>query len=387
MASLTTLSFAHPVVKSYDRAALTLAGAAALAARHRLLAADRPAFLLFTCLRVEIAWQGEARDADETLRLIYGEVVVPPSGTIRRDEAAFIHLCRVAAGLDSPMTGEREVLSQFRKAVSNFHLADSRRDGLSQILDQAVGVARAGRRQLGDEPGGSLAAVAASEAARFDRVAILGSGVMAKAAAVQLTNCDLTIFARSRGPVAGHVALPWERATEALADFPVVISTVPGKTPLFPEGVVGRTIAGRIDPLLLIDLSMPPGFAPFSPDGPVRYMGVDEVASSVNGGPAIEVEETVAAAARAAWLRIATAERVGEVVAAIVGHADRAVREEVRRFLKRLSAGGDPEPVITQLAHTVARRILHPTIAYVGSTERGSDAVELFAEAYGVDDV
>ncbi len=387
MASLTTLSFAHPVAKSDDRAALTLAGTEATAVRHLLIDAGRRVFLLFTCLRVEIAWQGGADDVDEILRLIYGEIVVPSSGTIRGDEAAFLHLCRVAAGLDSPMTGEREVLSQFRKAVSNFHQADPQRDGLSQILDQAVGVARAGRRRLGNAPHGSLASVAASAASRFARVAILGSGAMAKAAAMQLPDSDITVFARSGEPVAGRVPIPWDRAAEALAEFPVVISTVPGTEPLFSEGVVAKSIAGRIDPLFLIDLSMPPGFEPFSPSDSVRYMGVDEVASIVDHRPAIEVEETVAAAARAAWLRLAAAERVGAVVAAILGHADRAVGEEVRRFLKRLPVDGDPEPVLTQLAHTVARRMLHPTVAYVSSTERGSDAVELFAEVFGVDDV
>jgi glutamyl-tRNA reductase len=185
--------------------------------------------------------------------------------------------------------------------------------------------------------------------------------------------------------VAGHQTLPWDSAVEALAEFPVIISTVPAKTPLFPSGLAERTLERRTEPLLLIDQAMPPGFDRPADATLVRYMGVDEVASLVDGSPAVAAEEAVMAAAGTAWLRLAAEDRVGKVIAAIVGHADRAVGEEVQRFAKKLPNGGDPEAVLHQLAHTVARRILHPTISYVGSTERGGEAAELFAEAFGVD--
>jgi glutamyl-tRNA reductase len=70
----------------------------------------------------------------------------------------------------------------------------------------------------------------------------------------------------------------------------------------------------------------------------------------------------------------------------MVGQAEAAVSEEVERFVKRLETAADPEPLLRQLAHTVARRVLHPSISYVGSAEHGAEAVEMFAEAFGVDD-
>ena len=90
--------------------------------------------------------------------------------------------------------------------------------------------------------------------------------------------------------------------------------------------------------------------------------------------------------AAAAWRRFTTPDRVGMVIGTMVQQAEKAVAEEVARFATRLSQAEDPERVLRQLAHTVARRVLHPPISFISSTERGSEAIEVLAEAFGVDD-
>jgi glutamyl-tRNA reductase len=70
----------------------------------------------------------------------------------------------------------------------------------------------------------------------------------------------------------------------------------------------------------------------------------------------------------------------------MVKQAETAVSEEVSRFTHRLAGAEDPEQILRQLAHTVARRVLHPPISFIGSTERGAQVVDLLAEAFGVDD-
>ncbi|MGH9893239.1 MAG: hypothetical protein ACREA0_14865 [bacterium] len=129
---------------------------------------------------------------------------------------------------------------------------------------------------------------------------------------------------------------------------------------------------------------MPPGFAR-PPGDAVHYLGVDEVASSANSGPAAEAEEKVAREAATAWRRLVSPGRAGSVIAGMVDQAERAVTEEVARFASRLAGAGNPERVLRQLAHTVARRVLHAPISFISSTERG-DAVEVLAEAFGLED-
>jgi glutamyl-tRNA reductase len=209
---------------------------------------------------------------------------------------------------------------------------------------------------------------------------------MARAAAQQLDGVEVTIFARQSGIVAGHRTLAWEAASEALATYPAVISTVPGKVQLFADDLIAHSFARRSEPLLLIDLGMPPGFDRPQMGDSIRYLGVDEIASSVDPRPSAEAEESIARGAAATWRRLTSPDRVGVVIAALVAQAETAVAEEVARFSNRLLEAEDPERVLKQLARTVARRVLHPPISFISSREGGSEAVEVLAEAFGVDD-
>lgn len=386
MLPLTSLSFAYPTVGSDHRAQLSLPGTVLHHAHRRLTASGYDVFLLSTCLRVEIAWAAAPEAKSDVLACLYGDGSLSDLGVVRTDETAFVHLCRVAAGLDSPLVGEPEVLGQFRHALSVYHGATAGSGSLRRSLEAAVGIGRTARRQLSDAPRGSLAALAAKAAATFPRVAILGAGAMARAAAEQLDGVEVTIFARRSGQIGGRETLPWDSAPEALATHPVVISTVPGKVPLFADAAIGGAFAGRNEPLLLIDLGMPPGFARPEAGDSVSYVGVDELASSVNARPSAESEESVSRGAAAAWRRLSAPDRVGRVIAAMFEQADVAVSEEVQRFANRLPMAADPERVLRQLAHTVARRVLHLPISFLSSTDRGVKAVEVLAEAFGIDD-
>ena len=386
MLRLTSLSFAHPTVVSDRRAQLSLPGPVLDDAHGRLLSNGDHVFLLSTCLRVEIAWAGGLETSSDLLACLYGDGSLSELGVLRSGEAAFVHLCRVAAGLDSPLIGEPEVLGQFRHAVSVWRDVSPDPGILGRVLEAAIGIGRATRRLLGDAPRGSLAAVAAREAAPFGRVAILGAGAMARAAAEQLDGAEVTIFARRPTNVAGRESLAWDGVAKALATYPVVISTVPGKAPLLSDEALAGAFASRTEPLTLIDLAMPPGFSRPDPRGPIRYLGVDEVASSIGARPSAESEESVLNGAVAAWRRLTAPDRVGRVIALMVEQADDAVDEEVGRFASRLQQAEDPDQVMRQLAHTIARRILHPPISFLSTTERGVGSVEVLAEAFGIDD-
>ena len=362
MPRLTSLSFAHPAVPAERRAEIA----------RSVNADSQPAFTLTTCLRIEMAWVG---DSDEAA-LGTG---ISADGRYRADEEAFQHLCRVAAGLESPLVGEPEVLGQFRKALALYRQSSFQDASLVRTLDATVGVGRRIRRLLGEEPRGSLAAVAARTAQPYERVAILGSGAMARATLAGLDGKVVQVFARRSVQVGNRQALPWNQAVAALRTFPAVISTYPGKAPI-AEGFK-RALGERTTPLLLVDLGMPPAFAPG--DDLVRYVGIDELAAAADGRPARTVDETLKEDARKTWRRLETPARTSEVIAAMTAVADRAADEEVVRFAQRLRSAADPEPVLRQLAHTVARRVLHSPISYLGSTDL--DAVEVLAEAFGVD--
>ena len=383
---LTGLSYAHPAVAADRRAPLSFAAGSYHDAQRRVAADGHRVFLLSTCLRVEIVWAGGPEVAPHLLTSLYGDHSMSGLAVLRTDRDLFLHLCRIAAGLESPVVGETEVLSQFRQAVAGITQPSDGGGDLARILESAVGVGRSTRRFLGPAPLGSLATLAAEAVASAPRVAILGGGVMARAAAQHLSDAEVSVFARRPGVIAGGSAHPWERVPHALATYPAVISTVPGGQTLFSEQVIVQALARRSQPLLLVDLGMPPAFSRPTETGQLSYLGVDDLAESVGGLRPPEAEQALITEADDAWRRITAPDRVGSIINAMVDQAERAVDEEVRRFANRLAVSDDPESVLRQLAHTVARRVLHRPISFVGSKAGGPDAIEAVAEAFGVDD-
>jgi glutamyl-tRNA reductase len=383
---LTGLSYAHPTVAADRRAPLSFEEGSYHRARARVAASGHQVFLLSTCLRVEIVWVGGPELAPDLLTSLYGDHSMSELAVIRTDQEVFLHLCRIAAGLESPLVGETEVLSQFRRAVAGFNQSSDRREGLARILESAIGVGRSTRRFLDPAPHGSLASVAARAVAPAERVAILGGGAMARAAALHLAGAEVSIFTRRPGVIAGNPSSPWEEVPEALATYPAVISTVPGGQGVLSEPVILEAFARRSQPLRLVDLGMPPAFGRRGETDQVSYLGVDDLAGAVGGLLPVEAEQALASEADLAWRGLTTPDRVGSIINAMVDQAERAVEDEVRRFANRLRGAEDPEAVLQQLAHTVARRILHLPISFVGSKARGPEAIEAVAEAFGVDD-
>ena len=214
MPRLTSLSFAHPAVLSDRRAPLSLPGTVLHHTLGRLHSQGHQVFFLSTCLRVEMAWAAGPETASDVLACLYGNGSLLDLAAVRSDQTAFLHLCRIAAGLDSPLVGEPEVLGQFRHAVSVCQQVYGSLGGLGRVLEAAIGIGRNTRRLLGDAPRGSLAALAVKAAEPFGRVAILGAGAMARAAAERLNGVDVTIFARRPGTVAGRETHPLGKGTQ-----------------------------------------------------------------------------------------------------------------------------------------------------------------------------
>lgn len=386
MPTLTSLSFAHPDVPSWERSGLALTGSQLGPARKELATRGRDPFFLATCLRVEIVYPGDSGEAGGVLTALYGNDSMSNLGVVRHDDGAFLHLCRIAAGLESPLVGEPEVLAQFRCAAAAYQEAASAPNALSRTLKSAVGVGRAARRRLGRSDAGSLGSVAAQLAATRESVAVLGSGAMARAVVRSLGPAAGEVYARSPGVVEGREISDWEGALNALARYAAVVSTVPGQTPLFTDQAVRRVLASRSDPLLLVDLAMPPGFERYRDEPGLAYRGIDNVASSVVSDRRVDLDEMVLTEASAAWARIGADDRTRSVISSIVQRAEQAVDEEVKRFAGRIAAADDPEPALRQLAQTVARRVLHGPISYLGSAAGGFEAANVFAEAFGLDD-
>jgi len=145
--------------------------------------------LLDTCHRAELYGFGTAPDLGASMRLVTGTDAVK-------------HLMRVAAGLDSAIVGEDEVLHQVRSALSIALAAKDLDSRLQRLFETAIAAgrrARAGRTAVG----GSLAQRAVAWLRQRSplggqRVLVAGAGRMGSALANSAVRSGASVVIASR---------------------------------------------------------------------------------------------------------------------------------------------------------------------------------------------
>lgn len=379
---LSSMSLAYPAVGGAARAELT----------RRLLASGptEDVFVLSTCLRIELAVSGGSEDLNRALEEVFGADAPLEEGTRRTGDEAAQHLFRVAAGLESPILGEQEILTQFRQAVIAGEEVGTIRGLFAKLLETAVSTGRQARDLLPGSPHASMAAVAAQMVGGHDRVAVLGSGLMSTAVVMGLFGLpvppEVVVVARAPEKVSieGIEVWPFERAGEALASFSAVVSATSAKRRPISDEDLEVALRDRKDRLMLVDMAMPPDFA-CPPDAPVDYVDIDLLARMADRRTRSEdADEMVAIAATEAYRRVTDHHALGPVIGGLTRTADDVVERTVDRFAGRLSVESDRE-VLRQTAHTVARTLLSDAIEYLRSADRPDEAVDIIADAFGIE--
>ena len=377
---LSGISFAYPGVAAEARATIARA----------LTSAPSPpsgTFVLATCLRAEVVVHGDRATLDGVLTGLFGSVPELPGAVVRSGGEATAHLFRVAAGLESPVRGEVEILTQFRQAVRAAKNGGGIDGGFSKLLETAVASAREARAVLPTSPHDSIAAVAAQVTGCPERVAVLGNGAMAAAVVEAMRSLPappaVTVVARTTGAgvIPGVEEWALDRAGEALATFPVVVSATSAKRRLLPDAELAAAVSTRATPLLIIDMAMPPDFAPPAGGAWVRYVGIDDLAALAGRRHhGDEASDLVAKRAEAAYARFSGQHRVGSVIERMVTDADEVVAGTVARFAGRLH-DRDDEAVLRQVAHTVSRTLLAGPLGYLNRSRSAAD-VDIIAAAF-----
>jgi glutamyl-tRNA reductase len=381
---LSAASFSYPQHDSLIRAEIA----------RRVLTGDpvERGFVLSTCLRVELVVPGPESRLRQALTSLLGDAAIPVPPLIRCGQPAVTHLFRIAAGLESPILGEQEILTQFRQSLLEAESSGQVGGLLARLLESAVSVGRQARELLPPSPHNSMAAVAAQAVGTADRVAVLGSGIMATAVLDGLMLLpappQVTVVARNPEKVAnqpGIDVLAFEHAHRVIEEFPAVVSATSAKHRLIDDHSLADAVARRTMPLLLIDMAMPPDFRP-SPSDAISYLAIDDLARMADRRPrSDQADAFVESAAADAYRQYREHHEVGPLIGGLMTSADAIVDDTVRRFSGRL---GDPsdEAVLRQTAHTVARTLLAGPVSYLRTGEKSSEAVDVIADAFGVTD-
>jgi glutamyl-tRNA reductase len=398
---------------SHRSAELDLRGTVAFdEARRRCLLANlkeagaAEAAVIATCNRTEIYAAGpEPAVVDSLARAELADVAgveiarLDPALYHLRDDVAALHLCRVAAGLDSLVPGEVEILGQVREALQ----VAEEEGTIGALLYRAFQCALEAGKRVRSETGiaaqnASVASVAA-ELARSrlggleGRSALLiGAGHTSELAALNLMGRglrDVTVSTRTFAAACtlaerlGASAVRFEEVHERLPGADLVVSSTSAPHAVLAADVVRRAVAGRTrEPLLLIDLAVPRDIEPEvrSIEGCVLH-DLDDLKAVVARNVALRQQEAYAAeeicAAQAEQFREWQAARV--VVPSIVRlreHGEALAAEEVARAAAGWPAlDSDERARLEKLGRAIARRLLHEPTVRLREGAAASDGV------------
>ena len=236
--------------------------------------------MLETCNRVEIYGSSETPvTTEEILRCLQrsgGAVEVENAGAFYRydGDACAQHLFRVAAGIDSMVVGETEVLGQVKKAYASARESESAGPLLHRLFQRAFRVAKQVRSSTDITRGAvSVGSVAVDLAVKIFgdlsecSVLILGAGENSERTARALSSrgvTDIRVSNRSLERAEGLArlvrgrAIPFQDWTAQCREIDILISSTAAEEPLLAPDILAPMISGRADrPLFIIDIAVP----------------------------------------------------------------------------------------------------------------------------------
>ncbi len=285
-----------------ERLALAPEKRAALAAALRADPAVSEFCILGTCNRVEI--YAVAADPAAAARLLGTfcrlQSIEPadfaPHAVARSGAEAVGHLFAVAAGLDSQMVGEAEILGQVKDAYAAAQAAGEVGPVLNRVFQKTFQSAKLVRSETAIGEGQvSVATVAVALAEkifgrlRHSQVLIVGAGDIAEKTAKALRSRDAGAIAFTNRTAAraedlarefaGDV-VPFERLGDSLARFDIVVASTSSPDPVLTLPMIYAAMHEHASrPLFLIDLALPRDIAPGAADLPNVFLyNLDDLA-------------------------------------------------------------------------------------------------------------
>jgi glutamyl-tRNA reductase len=253
-------------------------GAAVEALATRASAAE--SVVLSTCNRSEIyvASSDPVQAREELIQFLSEYHGLPPDAFTphlftREDADAARHLFRVAAGLDSIVVGEPQILGQVKDA---FEAAAARRctgPMLSKLFHWSFGVGKRVRTETALGEGAVSVSYAAVALARkiFGKldgrhVLVVGAGEISTLTAQHLRGQgvgDIAITSRTAAHAeelaasVGGRTVPWEGLIRALGGADIVVTATGSQRPIITRAQLETVTGRRKDPLFIIDIAVP----------------------------------------------------------------------------------------------------------------------------------
>ena len=371
---------------------------------------------LATCNRVEIyadvdRFHGSVETVSRLLCERSGQQPedIVPHLYVHYDDGAVSHLFNVAAGLDSMVVGEGQILGQARDALRIGQETGTIGPALNVLFQQALRVGKRAHAETDIDQAAPSLVTAALERATWHvgpvagkRVVVVGAGSMASLAVstvARLGAADVAIANRTDAHAArlaeqygGRVA-PMDDIEAEIAAADVLISCTGAAGLVLSLGQVAAARNHATEPLAVLDLALPHDVDPAVAELPgIELVGLARLAEELHDGETgsdIAAVKDIVAEEISAFLAARRSANVTPTVVALRTMATGVVEAEVERLLSRLP---DLDPQIraeVELSiRRVADKLLHQPTVRVKELANESGAISYaaaLAELFALD--
>ncbi len=395
-AMLTMVGVSHRNAPLAVRERFAIAAEALPDVRHEVAERFGAGAIVATCNRLEFYVPGNHEPAELTSFLCEAVGAGPDVGDRyllpRRDAEAVSHLYAVAAGIDSMVIGESEILGQVRSSFAATVAAGADTALLSRLFHTAIRLGRRARTETAIGHGAlSISSIAAQQARELSAdpagaaVLVVGAGEAGRLAAASLVDHGIGSIAVSNRTESraealaeelGGRSVPYESLGTELSAADVVIAATDAPEPVLNSGPVASALVRREGaPQLIIDIGVPracdPGIAAIPG---VTYRDIDdlqEIAATHAHARAAEVQavERLVEEETGRFLEWWEHLQVAPTIAALSERAEQLRQGELERTLRRLDLDEGDRERIEAMTKALVRRILHDPISAL--RERG----------------
>jgi glutamyl-tRNA reductase len=350
------------------------------------------AVILSTCNRTELYFNGSTNQAEQVIAWLaqfhaVNAAELQPHLYLHQDNAAAEHLMQVAAGLDSLVLGEPQILGQVKQAYNQARNAGTVNPQFERLFQKTFAVAKQVRTDTDIGANAVSVAFAAVSLARqiFGnlskvKVLLIGAGETIELVAKHLKEqgaAQLTVANRTYERAVllaeqfGASAITLAQVPSQLADADVVISSTASTLPIVGKGMVEQALKQRKHkPMFLVDLAVPRDIEEQVGELEDAYLyTVDDLQSIVaqnlnNRQQAAEQARQMIAVGVAEFSQWLTLQGNIDWVRDYRQRCEAVRAELLAKAVNQLAAGQDAEKVLAEFSTKLSNRLMHsPTKA------------------------
>lgn len=400
--SILALSVSHKTAPVDVLARLALDTPTSTKLVDALLASEHidEAIVLSTCNRTEIyaavsRFHGALDDISTTLADFAGMTLddLQDVCAVYFDEGAVAHTFSVAAGLDSVVVGESQVLGQVKAALTHCQAVGSVGTVLNTLFQSAIRVAKRVHSETGIGSAGRSLVTAAYDLLTRNggdlagqRVLVVGAGAMAGLAARTAADAGAAVTCANRtlsraerlAAAVGGAAVELSELSGALKRTDVLVTCTGAKT-------VAITAADLADTPVrgVVDLALPADVEPAVADLGIELVNLERlVAEQKDSGTGAEAEfaRDLVRQEVAGFLSVRRSAQVAPTVVALRSMASSVVAAELARLDGKLpNLGARERAEVQRTVGRIVDKLLHQPTVRVQELAADPDALDYAA--------